>query len=203
MAIGCSPNPPVSVPAELPSAASARNLLEQLPAHRSDYYQAPYPYDRAHFGEEWYDVDGNGRGTRDDILATQLSDVTFDLSGNVATGHFIDPYTGTDVTYVRAREETDPVVVDHVVSLWEAWATGAWDWTPDQRLAFANDPINLVATTYAINEDKGPQNAARWHPSTHAEECVFAIRVVAAKSKYGLEIHDKDREYLRGVLSQC
>jgi hypothetical protein len=133
----------------------------------------------------------------------QLSDVTFDLAGNVASGHLIDPYTGTVVTYVRAREEANPVVVDHVVSLWEAWATGAWVWTPEQRVAFANDPVNLIATTYNVNELKGPQNAARWHPTTHYEECLFAIRVVATKSKYGLEIHDKDREYLRGVLAGC
>ena len=188
---------------DLPTAAEARTLLEQLPGHRGDYYQAPYPYDRTFFGEEWYDVDGNGRGTRDDILAAQLDNVAFDLNDNVASGTFADPYTGLSVEYVRAREEADPVVVDHVVSLWEAWATGAWDWTPEQRVTFANDPTNLVVTTYAINELKGPQNAARWHPATHLEECLFAIRVVATKSKYGLEIHDKDREYLREVLDKC
>lgn len=191
------------MPPDLPTAAQARTLLEQLPAHRGDYYQAPYPYDRAFFGQEWYDVDKNGRGTRDDVLAAQLHDVDYDLNGNVASGAFTDPYTGLPVEYVRAREEADPVVVDHVVSLWEAWATGAWDWTPEERLAFANDPINLVVTTYEINEVKGPQNAARWHPTTHVEECLFAIRVVATKSKYGLEIHGKDREYLRGVLAGC
>lgn len=203
VAAGCTVSPPAVTPADLPSAREALLLLEQLPPHSADYYQSAYAYDRDYFGAEWYDTDANGRGTRDDVLAAQLSDVTYTPAGDVATGWFIDPYTGDRVDYVRAREETNPVVVDHVVSLWEAWATGAWAWTPDERLAFANDPINLVATTYNINELKGPQNAARWHPATHLEECVFAIRVVATKSKYGLEIHESDRDYLRDVLYDC
>ena len=93
-----------------------------------------------------------------------------------------DPYTGLTVDYMRARDETNPVVVDHVVSLWEAWATGAWAWTPEQRVVFANDPLNLVATTYDINELKGPQNVARWHPTTRPQECEFALRVIATKA---------------------
>ena len=200
---GCTTPPPPTTPLDLPSITTAHQLLDQLPLHRADYYQAPYPYDRSHFGQEWYDVDNNGRGTRDDILAAQLADVTYTAAGDVATGTFIDPYTGLTVSYVRGREERNPVVVDHVVSLWEAWATGAWAWTPEQRVIFANDPLNLVATTYDINELKGPQNVARWHPTSRPQECEFALRVIATKAKYQLEIHAKDRNYLKEALDRC
>lgn len=203
--LGCSPIPTTAEASQapLPTVKQARELLASLPSHRSDYYQAPYQYTRVAFGQEWLDVDGNGRGTRDDVLAAQLTDIRLDLNGNVASGSFIDPYTGLRVDYVRGRTESDPVVVDHVVSLWEAWATGAWAWTAEERLEYANDPINLVATTYKINEDKGPQNAARWHPTNPAQECEFALRVIATKAKYTLEIHSKDRAYLEEVLNRC
>ena len=201
--LGCAPAAPIAVDPSLPAAQDALRQLEALPSHRSDYYSVTDPYQRSYFGEPWWDVDNNGRGTRDDVLAAQLTDVILTHDGNVASGTFIDPYTGLAVEYVRGRTEKDPVVVDHVVSLWEAWATGAWAWTQEQRLDFANDPINLVATTYDINETKGPKNAARWHPETWQQECEFALRIVATKAKYSLEVHDADREYLRGVLSQC
>lgn len=201
--VGCAPSAPEVVLDDLPSVSTARQLLADLPAHGERYYVAPYPYARSYFGATWDDVDGNGRGTRDDVLAAQLASVVYTLDGNVASGEFVDPYTGMLVQYVRGRTEADPVVVDHVVSLWEAWATGAWAWTPEERLVFANDPINLVATTYAINELKGPQNPARWHPATWQQECEFALRVVATKAKYRLQIHDADREYLGSVLAAC
>ena len=201
--LGCTPTIPVVVDPSLPTVRDALVMLEALPRHKHAYYQAPYPYQRLYFCEAWWDVDGNGRGTRDDVLASQLRDVTYAADGNVASGAFMDPYTGLEVDYVRGRTETDPVVVDHVVSLWEAWATGAWAWTTEDRLAFANDPGNLVVTTFNINEDKGPQNAARWHPTTRQQECTFALQVVATKSKYGLEVHDNDRTYLHEVLTQC
>ncbi|NYI42894.1 HNH endonuclease family protein [Demequina lutea] len=170
LAIGCAPPAaPITLAVDLPSPRAALALLDALPRHRSGYYQAPYPYERSYFGAAWWDTDGNGRGTRDDVLAAQLLDVTLNVDGNVASGRYVDPYVGLEVDYVRGRNEKDPVVVDHVVSLWEAWATGAWAWTPEQRLDFANDPLNLVAT----------------------------------KAKYGLEVHDNDRTYLRATLSQC
>ena len=203
--LGCSvsaPDLPVTQ-VNLPTVKQARSLLAALPLHRSDYYQAPYPYSRLAFGQEWFDVDGNGRGTRDDVLAAQLTDIQLDGNGNVASGSFTDPYTGLRVDYVRGRTETDPVVVDHVVSLWEAWATGAWAWTAEERVAYANDPLNLVATTYKINDDKAAQNVARWHPTAPAQESEFALRVIATKAKYTLEIHSKDRAYLEGVLNRC
>ncbi len=201
--LGCSPVAPVTVDPSLPSTQGALRQLDGLPSHRFDYYQVTDQYQRSYFGEPWWDADNNGRGTRDDVLAAQLASVVLTHDNTVATGAFVDPYTGLEIEYVRGRDEEDPVVVDHVVSLWEAWATGAWAWTQDQRLAFANDPLNLVATTYAVNETKGPQNAARWHPTVRQQECEFALRVVATKAKYNLEVHDKDRAFLREVLSQC
>lgn len=202
--IGCTPPaPPAIHSTDLPTASQALQLLEGLPPHGDGYYIQPYPYQRAYFGQAWADTDANGRGTRDDVLAGQLTNVTYDSDHNVAAGTFTDPYTGLAVEYVRGREEVDPVVVDHVVSLWEAWATGAWAWTSGQRLEFANDPLNLVATTYAINELKGPLNPYRWHPIGAYEACEFALRVVAVKAKYRLEIHPNDREWLHNTLEGC
>lgn len=203
------PLPVASVP--LPSLAEARLMLAELAEHRSDYYRAPYPYLRDSFGPAWYDFDANGRTTRNDVLAAQLRNVTLTGDHLVAAGTLHEPYRGATVRFVRQfvdfdqpRHKTDDlVVIDHVVSIWEAWAAGAWAWTDDERLAFANDPINLLATTYSINEEKGPLNIARWHPDNPASVCEVALRVIATKHKYQLEIHAADRQYLERTLKLC
>ncbi|MGC4174344.1 GmrSD restriction endonuclease domain-containing protein [Demequina sp.] len=182
------------------AAGEVLEQLSQLPTHAHPYYVQPYPYQRVFFGDEWADVDENGRGTRDDVLAEHLADVQLLEDLNVYSGTLTDAYTGATLEYQRGRDEEDPVVVDHVISLWEAWATGAWSWTPAERRLFANDPANLVATVYSVNKDKGAKNAARWHPSPTHLERAFVQRVIAVKSKYQLEIHETDRSYLASVL---
>jgi hypothetical protein len=59
----------------------------------------------------------------------------------------IEEQTGCRVVAGSWRSHYDGVVVersqelevDHLVSLKEAWDSGAWSWTRDQRSAFAND----------------------------------------------------------------
>ncbi|HJG46855.1 MAG TPA: deoxyribonuclease, partial [Corynebacterium variabile] len=51
-------------------------------------------YDRALFGQAWADVDRNGCDTRNDILARDLTDITYkDGTCRVLTGTLDDPYT--------------------------------------------------------------------------------------------------------------
>ena len=41
--------------------------------------------------------------------------------------------------------------VDHVVALKDAYLSGGKDWSPSQKRAFANDPLNLVAAVPYVN----------------------------------------------------
>ena len=44
---------------------------------------------------------------------------------------------------------------DHVVSLKDAWESGAWAWTDDERTDFAQNAFNLRPACFQINRSKG------------------------------------------------
>jgi hypothetical protein len=120
-------------------------------------------YDRARFGPAWLDADRNGCDTRNDILRANL--VAVRLEGNgcvVAAGSYDDPYTGSRIDYVVGDGAL--IDIDHVVSLGNAWATGAFSWPIKKRAAFANDPLNLLPTDAGANRQKGDGDAATWLP---------------------------------------
>lgn len=200
-------NPPAAATpllvVDLPTVDEARILLEEIPAYPDPYYHTD-TYLRAEFGEAWVGLDPDSCNTRDQVLATQLVDVVYRDNGcYVDSGTLHDPYTGATVYFERGPDTSPLVQVDHVVSLWEAWATGADTWTFDQRVAYANDPLNLMATTEAANDDKYGLSIAEWAPSTSTGQCEVALRVIAVKVKYQLEIRELDRQALEVLLDEC
>jgi hypothetical protein len=143
-------------------------------------------YSRDQFGSAWEDVDQNGCDTRDDILRRDLRRVVSRAGTNgcvVVSGVLADPYTATSITYVRGRSRVD---IDHVVSLGDAWRTGAARWAASKRLALGNDPLNLLAVSASANRQKGDDDAAAWLPANKAYRCVYVARQLAVKLKYAL-----------------
>ncbi|MFD8974532.1 HNH endonuclease family protein [Streptomyces sp. NPDC059593] len=159
-------------------------------------------YEREKFGRAWADVDGNGCGTRDDILKRDLSGVRFtDGRCKVASGTLTDdPYTGTTVAYVRGRSKVD---IDHVVALSDAWQKGAGKWDADTRRRFANDPLNLLAVDASTNRRKSDGDAATWLPPNKAYRCAYVARQVAVKKKYGVWVTGGERDAMKRVLGGC
>jgi hypothetical protein len=78
-------------------------------------------YSRAEFGPAWFDTDGNGCDTRDDMLREHLLNAVFKSSCIVLSGTLNDPYTGKAVNYVRGG--FDEVEVDHMVSVLQRCAS--------------------------------------------------------------------------------
>lgn len=159
-------------------------------------------YEREKFGRAWADVDGNGCGTRDDILRRDLSGVRLtDGRCKVASGTLTDdPYTGTTVEYVRGRSKVD---IDHVVALSDAWQKGAGKWDKDTRRRFANDPLNLLAVDSSTNRRKSDGDAATWLPPNKAYRCTYVARQVAVKKKYGVWVTGAERDAMKRVLKGC
>ncbi|MGW8765379.1 HNH endonuclease family protein [Streptomyces sp. NPDC055815] len=159
-------------------------------------------YERDKFGRAWADVDGNGCGTRDDILKRDLTGVRFaDGNCKVASGTLADdPYTGTTVRYVRGRSQVD---IDHVVALSDAWQKGAQKWDGETRRRFANDPLNLLAVDAATNRRKSDGDAATWLPPNRAYRCTYVARQVAVKKKYGVWVTAGERDAMKRVLAGC
>ena len=61
--------------------------------------------------------------------------------------------------------------VDHVVSLKEAWESGAHAWTDAQRDAFSSDRDNLRPTLACVNRSKGARDAAEWPQPVASGTC--------------------------------
>lgn len=159
-------------------------------------------YDRDAFGSAWADTDRNGCGTRDDVLADQLTGVARDADGCKVLSGVLDPdpYTGTRITFVRGRSKVD---IDHLVALSDAWQKGAQQWSAGKRRAFANDELNLVAADSSANRRKGDGDTATWLPPNKAYRCTYVAGQVAVKAKYGLWVTAAEKAAMTEVLSGC
>lgn len=184
-----------------PPPGTALAVLETLTV------QAPGPqtgYDRDEkFGDAWIDVDMNGCDTRNDILRRDFEQITRAESCLVYEGIIDDPYTGNTITFTRGRTSSMAVQIDHIVALSESWKTGAAAWSQHLRIAFANDPLNLVAVDGPTNSSKGDDSAASWLPPNRSQWCWFVAVQVSVKAEYKLWITADEKVAMVQVLNTC
>lgn len=162
-------------------------------------------YSRDQFGQAWADVDRNGCDTRNDILRRDMVNKSYKPGTGgckVTSGDLPDPYTGRNIHFKRGPH-SNAVQIDHVVALSNAWQTGAQKIGSDQRLAFANDPLNLLAVDGPTNEAKGDGDAATWLPSNKRFRCSYVARQVAVKKRYHLWVTSAEHDAIAGILSAC
>lgn len=160
------------------------------------------------FGPAWTDnttAPGghNGCSTRDDLLASSMSNVSKGTSSCVVqSGTLNDPYTGQTIQFTKANATA--VQIDHVTPLAYAYDMGAAGWTQDQRNAFANDEtLNLVAVSGPANDTKSDKGPSQYMPPNTAYDCTYAIRWVNVTSSYKLAITPADRDTLKSALNTC
>lgn len=195
---------PSATPSAAPSAEGGATELALL-AGLDIKGRAPMTgYSRDEFGEAWFDVDGNGCDTRNDILTRDLTDITYRSNGClVSTGVLNDPYTGATIDFVRGWETSILVQIDHVVPLADAWAKGAQKWSYEKRIQFANDPLNLLAVDGPQNQAKGAGDAATWLPPARSYWCDYATRIVQVKDRYDIWVTRAEYEQLNQILLTC
>jgi hypothetical protein len=163
-------------------------------------------YERSQFGPAWSDVDRNGCDTRNDILNRDLTSITHKTGTHnclVLSGTLIDPYSGEKIAFERGVATSSEVQIDHVVALSNAWQTGAFKLSYDKRLAFANDPINLLAVKGRLNSQKGDGDAATWLPPLKSIRCAYVAQQIVVKAKYGLWVTPPEKAAMVGLLSKC
>ncbi|MBT2566187.1 DUF1524 domain-containing protein [Arthrobacter sp. ISL-85] len=199
LAAGTTATAPNAQPAY---ATKALDLLAALPIKGRTPKTG---YDRARFGQAWADVDKNGCDTRNDILKRDLTGIAYTNSVpcKVQSGTLADPYTGTTISFVRGSATSSAVQIDHVVALSDAWQKGAQQLTPEQRTAFANDPLNLQATDGPTNVKKGDGDAATWLPPNKGFRCEYVARQISVKATYGLWVTQAEHDAMAGILGDC
>jgi hypothetical protein len=161
-------------------------------------------YSRDQFGAAWADVNHNDCNTRNDTLRRDLKNETFKDAKHciVLSGTLHDPYTGQTIHFVRGAKTSSAVQIDHVVALADAWRTGAATWKPSRRLAYANDPVVLLAVDGPANNAKGDDDASEWQPKS-AYKCRYVAKQVAIKTKYSLWVTAAEHDAIQQRLTSC
>ena len=162
----------------------------------------PEKYNRVEqFGPAWKDVDHNGCDTRNDILARDLAVKDKRNACVVTAGQLADPYSGERIDF--RKKDASKVQIDHVVALENAWQSGAYNLTQEDREALANDPDNLLAVNGHDNMAKGSKSADQWMPPNSAYACTYASKQVQIKSRYALTVTTPEKQALADALATC
>lgn len=208
-----SPTATGSVPATLspsPVEAAVASYAATLAALTVAPRERRSDYDRDAFGSSWRDTDRNGCNQRDDVLMRDAiaGTVTVGEQGrcdhDVLAGSWLDPYTGRriDLTDAKQPAQSQAVQIDHVVPLSEAWSSGAWAWTPERRIGFANDLGALLAVDGPTNASKGDDDPAAWRPRK-GYQCAYARRWITVKATWQLAVDASEVHALEEMLGYC
>ncbi|MFJ8828045.1 HNH endonuclease family protein [Streptomyces sp. NPDC102467] len=157
-------------------------------------------YERTRF-RHWVDEDHDHCNTRAEVLiAESRTEPVLEGACTVTAGTRFSYYDGTTVT--------DPAKldIDHLVPLAEAWASGASQWTPARREAYANDlgaERSLVAVTARTNRSKSDQDPAEWLPPAAEAYCQYVTDWVSTKLRWKLTADPAEIAALNKVADGC
>ena len=183
-----SPTPTVE-PAE--QVTLENTLLIQLESLRIEPEHDATPYDRSEF-PHWDDEDGDGMNTRLEILSLEkVSDVGW--------------YSRWDGEWYAGEGglSAPRFDIDHIVSLKEAWRSGADEWSASNKDTFADDMLNLTAVTASSNRSKGAKDASEWLPPEPSGQCYLSIRVIQVKTKWNLSVDQDEYTTLKELIESC
>lgn len=146
----------------------------------------------------WSDLDGDGCDTRQEVLIVEsVTPPQIDpFRCHVVAGEWVSVYDG--------RTTADPAEfdVDHLVALKEAWDSGAWQWSADRRIAFANDLTDhrtLVAVSATSNQSKGDADPSNWLPPA-GDRCRYIAEWIAVKARWSMSMDESEHGRIRNLL---
>jgi hypothetical protein len=195
-------------PASTAAALRQLDTLRVIPtrSHRPGYQRGCRHGQACSFGPAWTDDTSapgghNGCDTRNDILRTQLTHISYRAGSRcvVTAGVLHDPYTGRTIRF--AKSHASAVQVDHIVPLALTWDLGANTWPQAQRTAFANDErLVLLAVAGTANDAKGDSGPAEWMPPDRAYRATYAERFIAVLAHYRLAVTGADKTAMTHAL---
>jgi hypothetical protein len=188
--------PTQSASANEPTALAVLNQLEvKGRAPKTGYSRAAFTH--------WSDLNRDGCDSRNEILKRDLTQIVFKTGTRdckVISGQLLDPLSGKTLIFSSSKSTVD---IDHLVSLSNAWQTGAAYFDKKTRESLANDPLNLLAVDAKLNRQKGDADAATWLPPLKSFRCEYVAIQVAVKAKYLLWVTSAEREAIIKVLDNC
>ena len=157
-------------------------------------------YDRELF-PHWKDLDGDGCDARENVLIRDsIVKTTLGSGCKVLVGKWVSPYDGATWT--------DPadIDIDHVVALNEAWQSGAYAWTTQQRTLYANDLTDsrtLMAVTDSVNQQKSDKDPTEWLPPLASYRCTYLANWIAVKARWSLRMDQAEYDTVKAGVSGC
>jgi hypothetical protein len=153
-----------------------------------------YSGNRALLFGEWIDPDRDCRNTRAEMLEAR-SQVPVTGGCTIKIGRWFDLYTG------KCFDSASSVEIDHLIPVAEAYRSGAWAWSQEQRVSFYNDTSLLVIASSSANSKKSDKDPSRWLPPDSAYHLEYIKRWARGKRKYGLSSDPIERNFLANYLS--
>ncbi|MEC9309608.1 MAG: lamin tail domain-containing protein [Chloroflexota bacterium] len=191
--------PPTLSPSPTPATSAAIMVtapnISEIPGDIPDYDRDTWSH--------WSDVNGDCQNTRHEVLISEsLDPVSFNTndSCSVATGRWLDQYTGVEVTEASALD------VDHMIPLQNAHISGGWQWGASKRKDFANYleyENHLIAVTASANRQKGSRPPDQWKPGLASYWCQYSLDWVNIKLEWGLSVTAAEWNSLQEMLSTC
>lgn len=145
------------------------------------------------------DFDEDCQSTRQEMLIlTSRTEVKYTNPRNcvVRTGEWLDEYTGEIFTVAVQID------IDHVIPLMYAHTHGGDRWMPDKKLAFANDPLNIMLVEKREIRRKNDRGPDRYLPREEFQ-CEYAQLWDVLSDKYDLQLSSGDRGTIRRILEDC
>lgn len=175
-----------------PSPAKAESIsIIQMAEYQSGYERS--------FFKHWIDADRDGCDARREVLlAEAVIKPTINGKCTLAGGSWYSAYDGKTITNSALLD------IDHLVPLAEAWRSGAWAWTPEQRTEFANDitePRTLIAVSATTNRAKGDSDPKEWLPAQG--QCAYIESWVTVKIRYALTFDAAEVAAVKPFFEEC
>ena len=130
----------------------------------------------------------------------------------LASASFADSYDRKDFSYRSYKPNTsigfytnktcDFINIDHIVSLKDAYESGAASWSDSKKESFANDRSNHEPSCGRVNSSKGSEgpsdflrrsNDGRGLEYEIVRFCEYVQKYYAVKVKYGMSLVSNDK----------
>jgi hypothetical protein len=151
-------------------------------------------------------------------MKTFIQTFTGSIAIGIASLSFADSYDRKDFNYrsykpnasigFYTNKTCDFINIDHIVSLKDAYDSGASSWSDSKREAFANDRSNHVPSCGRVNSSKGSEGPSDFLRRSNDGKgleyeivrfCEYVQKYYAVKVKYGLSLVSNDKK----VFSRC
>ena len=195
------PTPTVQTPSQpalTPPPAPATTLVITV---------VPIPEGIPEYGRKdwkhWTDADGDCQDARHEVLLEEsLMEVTFktDRECEVAAGRWYGAFTGVYV------EDPGSLDIDHLVPLKNAYLSGGWTWSSEEKEQYANhleNPDHLIAVTAGANRSKGARGPEDWRPPDESYWCEYATGWTEIKARWGLTMSEAEAVSVMEMLEKC